>query len=109
VRAGLLDSLAKMAPSLQASVREAQVASCQTSTSHQPLAACSPTGSWRSFGSAIEWLASSNTGFELLPRPLEFAKIRTPTDYRLGLLQMAREDVQLVTLERLVSGHQRSI
>src|SRR5229473_1242606 len=50
VRAGLLESMAKIAPSLAASAREAQVAGYLSSTGHRALAAFPPSSSWRTAG-----------------------------------------------------------
>jgi class 3 adenylate cyclase len=57
VRARLLDSLAKIVPSQQASTRETQVTGYQSSASHRAIAAFPPSSSWRTAGWASAALA----------------------------------------------------
>jgi len=57
LRARLLDSLAKLAPSLAVSARETQVAGYQSSAGHRALAAFPPSSSWRTSGWATAALA----------------------------------------------------
>jgi serine/threonine protein kinase len=60
VRARLLDSLAKLAPSERASARESQVTAYQSSTRHKALAIHLPSGSWRTFARQSATLAEEH-------------------------------------------------